>query len=359
MTLVRTPRERSEVRLAELTTLALGGPARRVVDATTDEHVIEAVARADACGEPVLVLGGGSNLVVADAGFDGTVLRVLTRGMSTSPVPGGVCLVAAAGEPWDGLVRGAVSDGLAGVECLAGIPGSVGATPLQNVGAYGQQVSDSLVSVRVYDRRARRVRHLTRAACGLAYRCSRLRQSERFVVLGVTLRLERSRLARPVAYSELARTLRASCGARPPLAAVYEAVLTLRRRTGMVLDPRDPDTVSAGSFFVNPVLSAPAFAALERRVAARDGPGVRPPTWPEPHGGAKTSAAWLIEHAGFHRGWGEGRVGISTKHALALVNRGGASTVELIALAGLIRDEVRRTYSVTLRPEPTLLGVQL
>lgn len=353
------PRTRSDVPLAALTTLRLGGSARRLVEATTDDHIIATVARADAYGEPVLVIAGGSNLVIADAGFDGTVVRVLTRRVSTSAVPGGADLRVAAGEPWDGLVRRAVGDGLAGIECLAGIPGSAGATPLQNVGAYGQQISDSLVSARVYDRRARRVRQLTRAACGFAYRSSRLRHSDRFVVLGVTLRLKRSRLAGPVGYPELARALGVSPGARPPLAAVREAVLSLRRGKGMVLDPRDPDSVSAGSFFVNPILSSSGFAALQQRIVERDGPDVRPPAWSDPDGTVKTSAAWLIEHAGFYRGYGAGRVGISAKHALALVNRGGASTAELIALARQIRDGVRHSYAVTLRPEPTLVGVRL
>jgi UDP-N-acetylmuramate dehydrogenase len=353
------PRERLGVPLAELTTLRLGGPARRFVEATAEDHVIETVAAADAAGEPVLMIAGGSNLVVADAGFDGTAVRVLIRGASARANGARASLTVAAGEPWDEVVRRAGADGLAGIECLSGIPGSTGATPIQNVGAYGQQVSDVIVAVRAYDRLGGRVLELPSRECGFAYRSSAFRHSDRFAVLNVTFELERSRLARPIRYPELARALGVQLGARPPLAAVREAVLVLRRRKGMLLDSTDPDSVSAGSFFVNPILSPACFAALERRVVDRLGEGARPPAWPEPGGPLKTSAAWLIEQAGFHRGFSDGRVGISTKHTLALVNRGGAGTTELIALARQIRGQVRESFGVTLEPEPTLIGVEL
>jgi UDP-N-acetylmuramate dehydrogenase len=286
------------------------------------------------------------------------VVQILTRGVSANMNGGRVRLAVAAGEPWDELVARAVAAGLAGIECLAGIPGSTGATPIQNVGAYGQQVSDAIVSVRAYDRTAARVIELAGGECGFAYRSSTFRRSARFVVLGVRFELERSSLARPVGYPELARALAVAPGARPPLSAVREAVLALRRSKGMVLDPGDPDSVSAGSFFLNPVMSLERFAELECRVSERLGEAVRPPAWPEADGAIKTSAAWLIERAGFHRGFGEGR-GISSKHTLALVNRGGASTAELIALARKIRREVRQSFGITLRPEPTLVGIQL
>jgi UDP-N-acetylmuramate dehydrogenase len=353
------PHEHFDTPLAGLTTLRLGGQARRLVEGTLDDQIVEAVAAADVGGEPVLVLAGGSNVVIADAGFEGTVIRVLTRGVSTNANGGRVRLTVAAGEPWDELVGCAVADGLAGIECLAGIPGSTGATPIQNVGAYGQQVSDAIVSVRAYDRAVGRVVEVSRSECGFAYRSSMLRRSARFVVLGVTLELERSWLGCPVRYPELAHALELKPGARPPLTAVREAVLALRRRKGMVLDPRDPDSVSAGSFFLNPVLSAERFAAIEHRVAERLGGAVGPPAWPEADGRVKTSAAWLIERAGFHRGFGDGRVGISRKHTLALVNRGGASTAELIVLARAIRCRVRELFGVTLHPEPTLVGIDL
>ena len=353
------PRERLGLPLAELTTLRLGGPARRFVEAAAEDHVIETVAAADAAGDPVLVIAGGSNVVVADGGFDGTAVRVLTRGASVRARGARARLTVTAGEPWDDVVRRAVASGLAGIECLSGIPGSTGATPIQNAGAYGQQVSDVLVAVRAYDRLAGQVLELPGRNCGFAYRSSVFRGSDRFVVLNVKFELERSRLARPVRYPELARALGVPMGARPPLAAVRDAVLALRRRKGMVIDPSDPDSVSAGSFFVNPVLSTPCFAALERRVVDRLGERARPPAWQEPGGPLKTSATWLIEQAGFHRGFGGGRVGISSKHTMALINRGGASTTELIALARQIRDQVRDSFGVTLQPEPTLIGVEL
>jgi UDP-N-acetylmuramate dehydrogenase len=354
------PQERLGTPLSELTTLRLGGPARRLVEAASEEQVIETLAAADAAREPVLVLAGGSNLVIADAGFDGTVLRIRSRGVREDADGGRVRLKVAAGEPWDAVVERAVAEGLAGVECLSGIPGSTGATPIQNVGAYGQQVSDAIVSLRVYDRLTGRVRELPRRECGFGYRTSRFRRCGRFVVLEVTFELERSPLARPIRYRELARALSVELEARPPLAAVREAVLELRRRKGMLIDPADPDAVSAGSFFVNPILSAQAFAALEQRLRERSGdPAARPPAWPEAGGAVKTSAAWLIERAGFQPGLRAGRVGISTKHALALVNRGGASTSELIALARRIRTGVRDQFGVTLEPEPTLIGVEL
>ena len=351
--------ERLGTPLAALTTLRLGGPARRLVEATVDAQIIATAAAADDAAEPLLVLAGGSNLVIADVGFDGTVLHIRTRGVAATIDRERGRLQVAAGEPWDELVARAVADGLAGVECLSGIPGSTGATPIQNVGAYGQQVSDTIVSVRAYDRRAGRVLELSGWDCGFAYRSSMFRRSGRFVVLSVTFELERSRRARPIRYRELARALDIEVGYRPSLGAVREAVLELRRRKGMVIHPSDPDAVSAGSFFVNPVLSAESFAALEGRVYERLGEDARPPAWAEPDGAVKTSAAWLVERAGFYRGLVDGRVGISTKHALALVNRGGATTTELTALARRIRDQVRRSFGVTLQPEPTLIGVEL
>jgi len=353
------PRERSELALSHLTTLGLGGPARRLLEAHTAQDLVEAVAAADQAREPVLVIGGGSNLVIADDGFPGTVVRVLTRGISARTSGERVELSIQAGEPWDELVTRCVSEGLAGIESLAGIPGATGATPIQNVGAYGQQVAETIVSVRVYDREAREVNELPARQCGFAYRSSRFRGSARHLVLGVTFSLERSALGRPLRYLELARALDLAPGARPPLASVRQAVLTLRRRKGMVIDPADPDSRSAGSFFVNPILSSEELAELERRAAERLDDDQQPPAWAEADGRVKTSAAWLIERAGFGRGYGAGAVGISSKHTLALVNRGGASTAELLALAREVRDGVRGAFGVTLQPEPTLVGVEL
>ena len=306
---------------------------------------------ADAAGTPLLLLAGGSNLVIADEGFDGLVLRIATRGIERRADDGAVRLSVAAGESWDELVAGAVADGLVGVECLGGIPGSVGATPIQNVGAYGQEVSETIASVRVLDRRSGEVLELAPEECGFGYRTSAFKRApgER-VVLAVDFVLARGSESAPVRYGELARALGVELGQSAPAEAVREAVLALRRGKGMVVDPADPDSVSAGSFFTNPILEADAFAALERRA------GERPPAFPEPDGRVKTSAAWLVERAGFHRGYGDGRAGISSKHTLALVNRGGATTAELIALAREIAAGVERAFGVALVPEPVFVG---
>jgi UDP-N-acetylmuramate dehydrogenase len=345
--------------LADLTTLRLGGPAGRLVEAADEDAVVEAVRAADRAGEPLLVLAGGSNVVVADAGFPGTVLRIATRGIArTEDADGRVLLEAQAGEPWDPFVATCVADGLAGVECLAGIPGSVGATPIQNVGAYGQEVAETIRSVRVLDRRSDAVAELDAAECGFTYRSSAFKRTPgRWVVLAVTFALERSELSAPIRYAELARRLGVRLGDRAPLRDVREAVLDLRRAKGMVIDPGDPDSVSAGSFFTNPILDADDFAALERRAAERLGDGVAPPAFPEPDGRVKTSAAWLIERAGFQRGRGDPHgIAISTKHTLALTNRGAGTTAELVALAREIAGGVRDRFGVDLVPEPIFVG---
>jgi UDP-N-acetylmuramate dehydrogenase len=332
--------ERTDIRFADLTTLRLGGPAERFVDALTEGEAVAAVSSATG---PLLVMSGGSNLVVGDEGFAGTVVRIASRGIT---VEAGRVTVAA-GEPWDTFVASCVEEGLAGIECLSGIPGSAGATPIQNVGAYGQEVSQTIVSVRVFDRDREAVATLSPADCRFGYRTSALKGSDRYVVLAVTFALERSEQAGTVRYAELARAV----SDRPSLREVRDAVLALRRRKGMVIDPEDPDSVSAGSFFVNPILTAEDFASLAARYD--------PPSWSEPDGHVKTSAAWLIEHAGFARGYGNGKVGISSKHTLALVNRGGATTADLLALARELRDGVRQQFGVELQVEPTLVGVEL
>ncbi len=355
----RIVRERENVPFSELTTLRLGGPARRLVDAGSESELVEALRSTRRDEGETLVIAGGSNLVIADEGFDGTVIRVASRGVSTAGSGERVELQVAAGEPWDELAARCVEESLAGVECLAGIPGSTGATPIQNVGAYGQEVAGTIASVRAYDRRLDEVVDLAPAECGFAYRSSAFKRSHRYVVLTVRFTLRHSSAAAPVRYAELARALAVQAGERPPLGDVRQAVLALRRSKGMVIDPHDPESVSAGSFFVNPVLSTEGFSTLEQTVADRLGPEVRPPGWPEGGGRIKTSAAWLIERAGFHRGYGNGRVGVSHKHTLALVNRGGASTAELVTLARELRDGVRGRFGIELRPEPTLVGVEL
>jgi len=338
--------------LADLTTVRLGGPADEVVEATDEDTLVEAVAGADADGRPVLVVAGGSNLVVADDPIERRVVLVRTAGVQVeADCPGGAHVQVAAGEDWDALVDRAVDRGWVGLEALSGIPGSVGATPIQNVGAYGQEVSDTTASVRAWDRVQRRQRTLTPAQCGFGYRTSRFKaEPDRWLVLSVTFRLPVGETGEPVRYAELARRLGVDLGTRPPLRAVRDAVLALRRRKGMVLDAGDHDTWSTGSFFTNPVLAA--AAAAERLPAAA-------PRWQQPDGRVKTSAAWLIERAGFARGHGAGAARISTKHTLALTNRGAASTAELLALAREVRAGVLDRFDVELEPEPTLVDCSL
>jgi UDP-N-acetylmuramate dehydrogenase len=347
---------RENVPLAPMTTLRIGGPARRLLEATTDDALVRAITDADARGEPVLVLGGGSNLVVGDAGWDGLVVHVATRGVDAREETDRVMLDVAAGEPWDDLVARCVDARYSGVECLSGIPGLVGATPIQNVGAYGQDVSESIARVRVLDRRAREVRDVAARDCGFAYRASAFKGDARFVVLGVTFVLARRDESAPIRYAELARALGVAAGASAPLAEVRRTVVALRRTKGMVLDDADPDSVSAGSFFVNPIVDAAGLAALEARVAARGIDAASVPRFPESDGRTKVAAAWLIERAGFAKGYGAGRVGISRKHALSLVNRGGATARELLDLAREIQRGVRDAFGVELAPEPVVVG---
>ena len=404
---------RERVALAGYTTLGLGGPAARFLAGSSDEQVVSAVRAADQRGEPVLVLGGGSNLVIADAGFPGTVIRVATRGIRAARDGDRVAVSVAAGEDWDAVVSWCVSSGLSGIECLSGIPGLAGATPIQNVGAYGQDVAETIVAVRAYDRLRGVLAELSNADCGFGYRTSAFKRAarptagtvgptgdaagptagvagaaggaagpsggaavagdatSRFVVLGVTFLLAPDPLSAPVRYGELARALGAAEGGRVPLADAREAVLRLRRSKGTVLDPADPDTRSAGSFFTNPVLGQEQLAALEKTVAAGWGAGVAVPRFAADGGRVKVPAAWLIERAGFGKGYpgggqrtADGERGlpaarISAKHTLALVNPGGATTSSLLALAREIRDGVRATFGVELVSEPVLVGSRL
>ena len=407
---------REPVRLSRFTTLGLGGPARRFVVAGTDEEIIAAVRAADQRGEPLLVLGGGSNLVISDDGFPGTVIQVATKGIHRTTDAGAgpdaagpgpaepgapVTLTVAAGEDWDTVVASCVAADLAGLECLSGIPGLAGATPIQNVGAYGQEVADTITRVRAYDRATAEVVDLAAADCGFGYRTSAFKRSitppavtGRFVVLEVTFQLTSDRLSRPLRYAELAGVLGLDAarldparpapvrrdaarpddggqdeGARAPLGDVRSAVLRLRRGKGMVLDPADPDSRSAGSFFTNPVLNTAQLAALRRVVDERCGPGVPIPQFPAGPGQVKVPAAWLIGQAGFGKGYqgarraDGGRPGpaahISTKHTLALVNPGDARTADVIGLAREIRDRVRDIFGVELASEPVLVGVSL
>ena len=342
------------MQLADLTTLRLGGPAARFAEARTEDELVSIVREADAAGQDLLLLAGGSNVVIADDGFPGTVVHVLTRGIERDRGS----LVVQAGEPWDEFVAARVEAGLAGIECLSGIPGSIGATPIQNVGAYGQEIAEVITSVRVLNRATGDVVDLSPEECGFSYRSSAFkREPGEWVVLAVAFQLDSQPHSRPIRYAELARTLGIELGESAPLANVRDAVLGLRRSKGMVLDPDDPDSASAGSFFTNPILDPAHFEELEERVIADLGEDARLPNWPEPDGQVKTSAAWLVERAGFGRGYGApGPIMVSTKHSLALTNRGGGTTAELVALAREIQAGVRKRFGVELTPEPVLVG---
>ncbi|MGL5819835.1 MAG: UDP-N-acetylmuramate dehydrogenase [Phycicoccus sp.] len=346
--------------LAGHTTMRVGGPAARMVVVETTSELVDAVREVDDADEPLLVLAGGSNVVLPDEGFAGTVVLVATRGVTveSADVQGAVSVTVAAGEPWDDLVARAVDSAWSGIEALSGIPGSTGATPIQNVGAYGQEVAETIARVRVWDRREQRVRTLAPADCRFTYRHSALKGTDRYVVLDVTFQLVPDPRSGPVRYADLARQLDVPVGARVPLVDAREAVLTQRRRRGMVLQPPDHDTWSCGSFFTNPILSAAGFTALEARVADRLGADVEaPPRFPGGDGALKTSAAWLIERAGFGKGHGlPGPAALSTKHTLAVTNRGSASSSDVLALAREVRDGVEAAFGVRLVNEPVIVG---
>jgi UDP-N-acetylmuramate dehydrogenase len=340
---------RPRVPLAGLTSLGIGGSAAWFARASTAEDVDRLHRWCADANLPMLVLGGGSNLVVADRGFEGCVVRIELRGRRVAADGGDLLLTAGAGEPWDDLVADAVSRGLAGLECLSGIPGSVGGTPIQNVGAYGQEVATTIERLLVYDRAASAVRELTAAECGFSYRMSRFKGADagRFIVCEVTFRL-RQGMPAPT-YPDLVAQLTRSGGA-PTLAGVREAVLAIRRRKGMVIDPADPDSRSVGSFFMNPVVSA----AQHERIGVLAAEQV--PAFPAGDGRVKVPAAWLIERAGFHKGLADGAVGISSKHPLALVNRGDARAADVLRLATRIKRGVLDRFAVALRPEPVFAG---
>ncbi len=351
----------NNISLAGLTTLGVGGPARFFVEAASEADIRAALDLATRESLPLLVLGGGSNLLVADEGFPGVVLHVSLKGIDVLGGAGGL-VEAAAGEDWDGLVAFAVERGMAGIECLSGIPGTVGGTPVQNVGAYGQEVRNILLEVRALDRESGEVRALSRDECRFGYRSSRFNTDEagRHIVLGVTFELRRG-VGPCLEYRDV-REFFAGRAAAPTLAEVRAAVQEIRRRKAMLLVPGDPDCRSAGSFFKNPVVSEARYRAIAEAAAgaAAGAPGAAPPTgpprYPAEPGLVKTSAAWLIERAGFRRGYARGRAAISTKHTLALVNLGGATAAEILALAGEIRDGGEKQFGLRLEPEPVMLG---
>jgi UDP-N-acetylmuramate dehydrogenase len=338
------------VQLADLTTIRLGGPAQRVVAATSTAQLVELVRAADAAGEPVLLVGGGSNLVVTDDGWDGLVVLIRTTDVQVVVYElfnAAVSVTADAGAVWDDLVAHTVEQGWSGLAAMSGIPGCAGATPVQNVGAYGSEVADVLTGLTVLDRQTGEVEKWSPAQCGFGFRTSVFKHTDRFVVLDVTFGLRLSADAPQVRYVEVARRLGIEPGDTAPSTDVRDVVLDLRRTKGMVLDPRDHDTWSVGSFFVNP------FVAPDK---VPDGC----PHWVVDDQ-VKLSAAWLIESAGYGKGYGldhgRGGVAVSTKHSLALTNRGDATTAELLELAREIRDGVDARFGIRLRPEAHLIGV--
>lgn len=362
---------------SELTTTKVGGEAREFVQATTVEQLVEAAHDAWDAGEPWLVFGGGSNLIVADDGFDGTAIHVLTKGIDHIGIDGDeIALRVQAGESWDGLVAQTVAAGLGGLEALSGIPGSVGAAPVQNIGAYGQELSDTLVAIDFLDYLTGETTRIPAPDLGLGYRMSAMKQGRQGIVLAIEVKLRRGGLSAPIAYAQLARELGAEAGDTRPVADVRQAVLRLRASKGMVLSDADPDSVSTGSFFTNPIVSArfaatlPADAprwSLEPEVADTVIPLDRPelleqlaPSTPT-DAQVKLSAAWMIERSGITRGFAlpGSRAAISSKHTLAIVNTGGATAAEIAELARYVQTRVMGEFGVLMQPEPVLVGLSL
>ena len=345
------------VPLAPMTTLGMGGPARYFAEITNAEDLSAGIRWARARNLPLFVLGGGSNIVVADAGFPGLVLRVSIRGMDIRLENDAATVTAGAGEEWDPLVATCVQSNYAGIECLSGIPGRIGATPIQNVGAYGQEFSETIVSVDAIDLATGRPTRMPAHECGFGYRTSRFKTSDRdrYIITGVTYRLAIN--GRPaVRYPELRAYLDETGLSDGRLTDVRDAVLAIRRRKAMVTDPAEPDSRSVGSFFVNPVVSPEEFEQIKARIGAFLKQGEAIPTFPTPEGQVKIPAAWLIERAGFRRGHIRGNVGLSTKHPLAIINRGGGTAREVADLAAEIRGRVFEVYGITLTPEPIFVG---
>jgi len=337
------------VSLAPLTTIGIGGPAHHFVRVSSVDELREALAWAREKVLQVFILGGGSNLLISDDGFDGLVIQLDLRGITVENEDGFVMVKAGAGEPWDAFVEHAVERGWAGIECLSGIPGSTGATPIQNVGAYGQDVSETIARVEALDRTSGRVIWFTSDECRFGYRSSFFKNVEpgRYVVLSVTFRLRPGGCA-TIRYPELQRHMEQAGVSVDDLPGVRGAVIAIRKKKGMVLDPDDPDTRSDGSFFMNPVISSEEFEAFAKRAPEA-------PHYPAGES-VKLSAAWLIEHAGFTKGFRQGNVGLSSKHTLAIVNRGGGTAAEVVELVGMIQQKVRDTFGVEMHPEPNFIG---
>ena len=344
----------TDVPLSTLTTMQVGGPARELITATTREQLIEAALDTWDSNEPWLILGGGSNTIVADEGFDGTVIHVQTTGIERqqdiSRSPNHSIIRVAAGENWDSLVAWSVEQGLAGIEALSGIPGFCGAAPIQNIGAYGHEVSEFITRVRTYDRQAKGLKTFTNSECDFSYRNSHFKAHPgRYVVLDVQFNLRKGEMTTAITYAELAKKLGVEVGEKAPIEATRKAVLELRGAKGMLLNTNDRDSWSAGSFFTNPIVS--------QEIAAKLPEGA--PQWPTADGMVKTSAAWLIENSGVHKGDSHGGARVSTKHVLALTNAGNATATDIAELAKSAQSAVFEKFGITLEPEVNLVGLAL
>jgi UDP-N-acetylmuramate dehydrogenase len=337
--------------IKKYTTLRLGGPAKKFVHVATEEELVNAVKAADAAGEEVLIIGGGSNVLVGDEGFNGTVIRVETKGNSyhVDACSGGMITVAA-GEDWDGFVEWILSKGFAGLETMSGIPGTVGGAPIQNIGAYGHEVSEVIARVRTWDRKAGAYKTFSNSECEFSYRSSVFKKNPgRYVIIDVTFQLRNGEMSLPIKYKELASYLGVDLEARALVSDVRKAVLALRAAKGMLLDEKDHDTWSAGSFFVNPIVSKEIAATLPADA----------PRWPQADGRIKTSAAWLMENAGMKKGKAHNGAAISSKHVLALVNTGSATAADIIDIARSARSAVHEKFGITLEPEVQFVGLSL
>lgn len=335
--------------LDKYTSLRVGGPAKKIVNVSTESEIIAAIEEAGDL--PVLIIGGGSNVLIADTGFAGTVIHIANnQAESEVDACSGATLTIGAGENWDDFVATTISRGFAGLETLSGIPGTVGAAPIQNIGAYGHEVSEFITRVRTYDRHAKAIKTFTSAECEFEYRNSIFKRTPgRYIVLSVQFQIRSGEISTPITYAELAKKLNIAVGEKAPVVETRKAVLELRAAKGMLLNPNDKDSWSAGSFFTNPIVSVEVAAALPEGA----------PKWPTADGRVKTSAAWLIENSGIDKGLSHGGARVSTKHVLALTNSGNATAEELIQLAREVRASVQEKFGITLEPEVNLVGIAL
>jgi UDP-N-acetylmuramate dehydrogenase len=335
--------------LNKYTSLRVGGPAKKIINVATEAEIIAAI---EAAGDsPILIIGGGSNVLISDSGFEGTVIHIANnQAESEVDACSGATLTIGAGEDWDQFVAATISRGFAGLETLSGIPGTVGAAPIQNIGAYGHEVSEFITRVRTYDRESKAIKTFTNAECEFEYRNSHFKKHPgRYVVLSVQFQIRTGETSTPITYAELAKKLGIEVGEKAPVVDTRKAVMELRAAKGMLLNPNDKDSWSAGSFFTNPIVSAEIAAALPEGA----------PKWPTADGRVKTSAAWLIENSGIDKGQAHGGARISTKHVLALTNSGSATAEELVQLARDVRTSVQEKFGITLEPEVNLVGISL